>query len=114
MTNSFGTTQLRKGMAEFCALASLRGGEAYGYALLQRLAAYPAVAISESTLYPVLNRAASEGWVAVEMRPSPSGPPRRYYRLTPAGEARLEAMIGAWGEADAAVTHLLGTDEEQT
>lgn len=107
------TTQLRKGMAEFCALACLRDGETYGYALLQRLAAFPAVTISESTLYPVLNRAAAEGWVAVEKRPSPTGPPRRYYSLTPAGEARLSAMAKAWREADGAVTHLLGALEDK-
>lgn len=105
-------TQLRKGMAEFCALACLREGEAYGYALLQRLSEYPALTISESTLYPMLNRAASEGWVAVDLRPSPSGPPRRYYRLTPAGEARLNAMANAWHEADAALDDLLTRKKE--
>lgn len=107
------TTQLRKGMAEFCALACLRDGETYGYELLQRLAAFPAIAISESTLYPVLNRAAAEGWVAVEKRPSPAGPPRRYYILTPAGEARLSAMAKVWREADTALSQLLGAMEDR-
>lgn len=105
------TTQLRKGMAEFCALACLRGGEAYGYALLQRLAAFPAVAVTESTLYPVLNRAAAEGWVRVDMRPSPTGPPRRYYTLTREGEKRLAAMEAAFTAAGDAVRRLTsGTD----
>lgn len=107
------TTQLRKGMAEFCALACLLDGETYGYALLQRLTAFPAIALSESTLYPVLNRAANEGWVAVENRPSPAGPPRRYYSLTPAGKARLAAMAKAWRDADAAFGQLLETMEEK-
>lgn len=107
------TTQLRKGMAEFCALACLRDGETYGYALLQRLAAFPAIALSESTLYPMLNRAAGEGWVAVENRPSPTGPPRRYYRLTPDGEARLVAMAKAWREADSALSQLLHATEDE-
>jgi len=65
------------------------------------------LAVTESTLYPLLNRAADAGWVEVSHRPSPSGPPRRYYRLTPAGHRRLEAMIAAWQRTGSAIEHLL-------
>lgn len=100
-------TQLRKGVAELCVLACLRHGEAYGYELLRRLKEFPALAITEGTLYPVLNRAAEAGWVAMEHRPSVTGPPRRYYSLTPGGRKRLEAMIATWREAGVSLERLL-------
>lgn len=100
-------TQLRKGLAELCVLACLREGETYGYELLRRLRELPGLEVTEGTVYPVLNRAAEAGWVALEHRASTSGPPRRYYRLTPAGRRRLRTMAAAWREAGASVERLL-------
>ena len=100
-------TQLRKGLAELCVLTCLREGEAYGYELLRRLREFPGLSITEGTLYPVLNRAAEAGWVAMEHRPSVAGPPRRYYRLTPAGTKRLDGMIAAWRQIGVSVENLL-------
>lgn len=98
--------QVRKGLVEFCVLAALRDGEAYGYELLQKLGRAACLAISESTVYPILARLAEEGMVNVRTAPSPAGPPRRYYRLTPAGAARLESMRGYWAEVRDAVDAL--------
>lgn len=100
-------TQLRKGLAELCILACLQEGEAYGYELLRRLRERPGLGVTEGTLYPVLNRAAEAGWVAMENRPSVSGPPRRYYSLTTAGRRRLEIMAEAWREIGGSVEQLL-------
>jgi PadR family transcriptional regulator PadR len=41
----------------------------------------------EGTLYPALHKLEAEGLVESFWQASPSGPRRRYYRLTPAGEA---------------------------
>jgi PadR family transcriptional regulator, regulatory protein PadR len=98
--------QVRKGLVELCVLAALRDGEAYGYELLQKLGRAECLAISESTVYPILARLAEEGMVNVRTAPSPAGPPRRYYRLTPAGAARLESMRGYWAEVRDAVDAL--------
>jgi PadR family transcriptional regulator PadR len=100
-------TQLRKGLAELCVLVCLREGEAYGYELLRRLKTHPWLSVTEGTLYPVLNRAAESGWVALEHRVSTTGPPRRYYSLTSAGARRLDDMIAAWKEIGASVETLL-------
>ena len=89
-------SQMRKGLAEMCVLVCLRGGEAYGYELLRRLKTYPWLSVTEGTLYPMLNRAADAGWVALEHRASVTGPPRRYYSLTSTGERRLCDMMSAW------------------
>lgn len=100
-------TQLRKGVAELCILACLNKGEAYGYELMRRIKKYPGLAITEGTLYPLLNRAAESGYVALENRPSTSGPPRRYYRLTAAGRERLTVMRHTWHEFGTSIEHLL-------
>jgi PadR family transcriptional regulator PadR len=91
------STQLRKGLAELCVLAAVhRLGEAYGYQLVQFLAAHDGLALTESTIYPLLARLAREGQLTVSSTPSPSGPPRRYYRITNSGKRSLEAMLEHW------------------
>src|ERR1041384_7158969 len=92
-------SQLRKGLVELLVLAALRREEVYGYQLLQRLAALDGLALTESTLSPVLARLAADRLVAVRQLPSPTGPPRRYYHLTPTGIKRLEDMLAQIGRA---------------
>lgn len=105
-------TQLRKGLAELCVMVCLRDGEAYGYELLRRLKAYPWLSVTEGTLYPILNREAELGLVSLEHRPSATGPPRRYYSLTPAGIRRLHGMIATWHEIGESVEGLLNDFSE--
>ena len=88
--------QVRKGLVELCVMGALRHSEAYGYQLLQELGRVEGLAITESTVYPVLSRLTKEGWVKVRAAPSPAGPPRRYYRLTPLGKRRLDQMETYW------------------
>jgi PadR family transcriptional regulator PadR len=101
------SSQLKKGLVELCVLAALKEGEAYGYQLLQRLALESLLATTESTLYPILSRLADEKLVAVRQAPSPSGPPRRYYRLTAQGREHLRQLSAYWGQLSSAVNKLL-------
>lgn len=105
-SNRAWVSQLRKGLVELLVLAALQRQEAYGYQLLQRLASVEGLALTESTLYPVLARLAEEKLVAVRQEPSPSGPPRRYYRLTPTGRARLNDMLAHWRQVNASIESL--------
>ena len=102
-----GLAQMRKGLVEPCVLAALRDGEAYGYQILQRLGSAESLGISESTVYPVLARLAADGLVRVREAPSPAGPPRRYYRITWLGEARLAEMTASWRQVASVVNDLL-------
>jgi PadR family transcriptional regulator PadR len=100
-------TQLRKGLVELCVMAALRDGEAYGYQIVERLGRVAGLAITESTVYPLLARLERDGLLSVRTAPSPSGPPRRYYRLTDAGRQRLRDMTAHWHELLGSVTRLL-------
>jgi len=105
-------SQLRKGLIELLVLAALRQEELYGYQLLQRLAQMNGLALTESTLYPVLARLADDKLVAVRQVPSPAGPPRRYYRLTPAGARRLTDMLAHWRQVNASIETLAASCRE--
>src|SRR5678815_1688046 len=59
----------------------------YGYQIAKRLeqVGQGVLAGKQSALYPVLRNLESAGLLASEVEPSVSGPPRRYYRITPMG-----------------------------
>jgi len=89
-------TQLRKGLAELSVLAALEHEEAYGYQIVDRLKAVAGLELTESTVYPLLARLAAGRFLSVRTVDSPSGPPRRYYRLTELGRKRYYSLVGQW------------------
>lgn len=103
-------TQLRKGLVELAVLAALKNvpeKEAYGYELLQRINADEHFQLTESTVYPLLAKLARNKLVSVRVGPSPTGPPRRYYRLTKAGHQHLDHMTTQWQALNQSIQHLL-------
>lgn len=88
--------QMRRGSLELCILAILSRGKRYGYDIVHALSAAEGLVIKEGTIYPLLNRLRAEGLVDAEWEPSPQGPRRKYYTLTPNGERALEQMRAQW------------------
>lgn len=88
--------QLRRGGLEFAVLLTLAGSSRYGLDIIRHLEESTDLVVNEGTVYPLLARLAQQGildteWVADE------GPhPRKYYRLTKPGRARLDAMKQHW------------------
>ena len=78
--------QIKKGLLDACVLRALTKEESYGYKIIQDLA--PFVEISESTLYPVLKRLESAGYVTT-WTTEQNGRLRRYYMITQAGNDNL-------------------------
>ena len=103
-------SQLRKGLVEFCVIGAMGDSEAYGYQVVQRLAAAEGLAVSESTVYPILARLTKDKLVSVRAANSPSGPPRRYYRLTQDGHTRLAEMGAHWTGICGAIDALVKGD----
>jgi PadR family transcriptional regulator PadR len=100
-------TQLRKGVVELAVLASIARGESYGYQIVERLRVLDGLALTESTVYPVLTRLARDGALAVRLEASPAGPTRRYYRLTEDGRGRLVRMAESWRTVSRSLKELL-------
>ncbi len=94
--NETWTTQWRKGLLEYCLLLVLNRGESYGYEIVQALQEIEALAVSESTVYPILTRLRASKLLKVRDVPSESGPPRRYFALTALGRIRLAEMQAYW------------------
>ena len=105
MTESW-TTHWRKGLLEYCVLLVLSRGESYGYEIVQALQQIEALAVSESTVYPILTRLRADRLLKVRDVPSDSGPPRRYFSLTAPGRIRLVEMEAYWGLLTDAVKQL--------
>ncbi len=100
-------SQLRRGILEFCVLALLRDTERYGFEIVRALAEADGLVTTEGTVYPLLSRLRKEGVVETTWRESQSGPPRRYYRLTPGGHALLDAFVSEWARFRSSVDNLL-------
>jgi PadR family transcriptional regulator PadR len=80
---------LRKGLLELAVLSIVSGHEVYAADILDRLADTE-FRTGEGTLYPLLSRMKRENLLDYSWVESPSGPPRKYYKLTAAGTTRLK------------------------
>ncbi len=102
-------TQLKRGILEVCVLKALQNQDSYGYRIIKDLS--PAVTLSESTLYPILKRMEQSGCIAEYSEPH-NGRLRKYYRLLPAGKARIEAFLVEWDAVQRAYDYIRGDDHE--
>ncbi|MDO4319042.1 MAG: PadR family transcriptional regulator [Bacteroidales bacterium] len=98
-------SQMRKGMLEFCVLLLLKRGPAYASEMIGGLKEARLIVV-EGTLYPLLTRLKNDGLLSYEWQESTSGPPRKYYSLTPIGRQFLDQLTEAWNEISDSVNHL--------
>ena len=97
--------QLKKGVLGLCVLALLAHRESYAYEIASQMS--DAIGMGEGTIYPLMRRMQTDGWVSTYLVESPSGPSRKYYRLTPAGHVALDAQRDEWRGFARAVDALL-------
>ena len=76
-----------------CVLSLLSQEDAYGYSLTQRLKT--ALGVSESTLYPVMRRLQTGGYLTV-YDVSHNGRNRRYYQITAKGREKYKEYARTW------------------
>ncbi|HWJ06751.1 MAG TPA: PadR family transcriptional regulator [Steroidobacteraceae bacterium] len=92
--------ELSAGLTSLVLLSVLAEADAdlYGYEIAKRLSAdtLPAAPFKQGALYPVLRNMSSAGLLSSHVVPSYSGPPRRYYRITPLGREVLAAWRETW------------------
>ena len=94
--------QMRKGVLEFCILGIISQGEVYPSDIISKLKDAKLIVV-EGTLYPLLTRLKNQGLLSYNWKESSSGPPRKYYSLTPIGEEFLNALNQTWNELAQAV-----------
>ncbi|MDR0896119.1 MAG: PadR family transcriptional regulator [Prevotellaceae bacterium] len=103
-------SQMRKGMLEYCILLLLHQEPAYASDIIQKLKEACLIVV-EGTLYPLLTRLKNDGLLGYDWIESTQGPPRKYYRLTSAGETFLGELEQAWSELNDTVNHLKNIEQ---
>ena len=106
-------SQLLRGVLDLCLLAVMQDGPAYGYEMTKRLRARGLSIVGEGSIYPLLGRLERDQLVETHRAASNGGPPRKYYRLSPAGEQALAAGVSEWKATRDAVDGALGLIEAE-
>ncbi len=81
----------------------------YGYQIAKIVAAQQSEdsALKQGVLYPVLRSLEETGLLESNVEPSVSGPPRRYYRITPDGSTTLQRWQTIWNQSKTFVETIL-------
>jgi PadR family transcriptional regulator PadR len=100
--------ELKKGTVQLGVLALLSEGEKYGFQLIKELKDLSDgyLVLKEGTLYPALHRMEKRGLIASEWSVE-DDKPRRYYVITPTGEAELKKGIREWRTMVSSVNSVL-------
>jgi PadR family transcriptional regulator PadR len=108
--------ELKRGSLELIVLHLLSLGEAYGYEIVSTLTQRSdgGLEVTDGTLYPVLYRLERAGFVAVRWETPQRGVPRKYYRLTEAGQTELARLTHEWNTFANAMAQLLRQQPETT
>jgi PadR family transcriptional regulator PadR len=97
--------ELRRGCLALAALAELRA-EQYGYTLRQSLKRQ-GLAVEQGTLYPLLKRLETQGFLISEWRQE-GRRQKRFYRLSPAGLRLVDLLQHEWREIERTISNIVG------
>ncbi len=87
--------QMKRGLIENCVLALLSRGDSYGYQIIKDLS--DCTEISESTLYPILRRQETAGYLRTYSI-AHNGRLRKFYQLTDDGKKQLSEFADSFSE----------------
>jgi PadR family transcriptional regulator, regulatory protein PadR len=92
--------EMNAGIASLVLLSILQKSREpmYGYQIAKLLEEYSGDTsfMKQGALYPVLHSLENNGLLESSVEPSVSGPPRRYYEITPDGQEALLIWQGVW------------------
>lgn len=97
MNNENLQIQMRKGVLELCILSILAKKDSYVPDIIEQLKEAKLIVV-EGTLYPLMTRLKNEGFLTYNWVESRSGPPRKYYKLTPLGKILLKDQKKSWDD----------------
>ena len=109
--NHGGKRHIRRFM-EPCLLLLLRMDECHGYNLADSLAQFGLGDVDSSLVYRMLRGMEEAGLIESEWEAVSSGPARRVYRLTDAGDQHLGTWVESLRETDLDLHHFLNLYEQ--
>lgn len=95
-------SQMRKGFLEFSVLLIIGAEPTYAVDILKQLKSANLLVV-EGTLYPLLSRLKTQGFVEYSWEESKNGPPRKMYRITESGRSTLETLEHSWKSLDTTI-----------
>ena len=89
---------LTRGTLDLLILKALSWGPRHGYGIADWIehATGTEMLVGEGTLYPALHRLEKKGWVEAEWGLSENNRHAKFYRLSRAGRAQLQAGATSW------------------
>jgi PadR family transcriptional regulator len=102
----------KKGSAEFLVLSLLEAQPRHGYDIskLIEVRSGGALTFHVTSLYPLLHRLESQGWIEGKWVEKAEQRRRRYYRLTPAGRRALRSKQQSWKDFVAVIGRITGIE----
>ena len=98
-------SDLIQGTLDVLILKSLASEPRHGWAIAKRIQAVSGdvLQIKQGSLYPALHRLEAQGLIKAEQKKNETGREARFYTLTRAGRAQLEAEVSQWERLSAAI-----------
>lgn len=109
------TRDLQRGDIPTLILAVLQNGSLHGYGIARAISdlSDDALHLREGALYPALRALEDQGLVDSNWEVQPSGPARRVYTLTTAGQTAVSERVQQWRAYVNAVNGILGKGRKQ-
>src|SRR6476659_6374635 len=98
-----------QGTLDLLVLTTLSRGPHHGYGIAADIESISddILRVEEGSLYPALHRMEHLGWIAAEWQTTANRRRARFYRLTRAGQKRLEEERAKWDQLTKAVGKVL-------
>ena len=106
------TSLLLKGAIEGVILKIIKDKETYGYEIVETLRLNGFYNMTESTVYPILQRLSKKGLIFSSKEKSKVGPKRKYYYITKKGEDYLIDFSKDFLELEENVRNILGVKND--
>ena len=101
--------ELLQGTLDLLILRTLAPGPAHGHAIARTIErqSEDVLQVEQGSLYPALHRLIKRGWISAEEGVSENNRRAKFYRITRAGERRLEQETKGWNRLAGGVALVL-------
>jgi PadR family transcriptional regulator, regulatory protein PadR len=98
-------SELIHGTLDLLVLKTVSLGPMHGWAIGKRIeqGSGDVLHVTQGALYPALHRLEAQGWLRGDWRTTDTGREAKFYTLTAAGRARLDAEVAQWDRLSTAV-----------
>lgn len=81
-------------MLKIVAINTVYNNDCYRYELIEEVS--KVIKITKGTMYPILKRLQNDKYLEYYIVESESGPPRKYYKISPLGKERFKRQSEDW------------------